>query len=192
MNEENGEYRWKFFGYGNPDSTLWFVGIEEGGSLESNRIRKDHPNIPGTDFTYDPDLPTGSQPVWNRYRDLAAALGVGNAYFMTNLAPFAKPQESHGLGFIGKNEYQDLVIKRRVQELKSLIERFKPRAVLFHGKGAWQRYRVREAFDLQPESRRIQKYPERQLLFSPFLGARGCKPPEIAEIKAILDPWIRH
>src|SRR3546814_470741 len=159
MDKQNIEYRLNFFGYGNPASLLWFVGIEEGGSVDSNEIRMDHPKIPGTDFIHDPELPEGSSPVWNSYRKLAPALGVDGAYFMSNLAPFARPQMSVDRGLMEKAGYQNLVKNRRVPALKALIERFRPRAAGFHGQGKWQQYLVREAFGIPLQDSRTQAYP---------------------------------
>ncbi len=190
MDKQIIEYRLNFFGYGNPASLLWFVGIEEGGSVDANEICMDHPKIPGTDFIHDPALPKESSPVWNSYRKIASGLAVDGAYFMTNLAPFARPQMSVDLRVMDKAEYRNLVEDRRVPALKALIERFRPRAVVFHGKGAWQQYRVREAFGLPLKSERIQAYPEQRLVFAPFLGQRGCTPADKEILKAILDPWL--
>lgn len=192
MDKQNIEYRLNFFGYGNPASLLWFVGIEEGGSVDSNEIRMDHPKIPGTDFMHDPELPDGSSPVWNSYRKIASALGVDGAYFMTNLAPFARPQISVDLGPMGGPGYRNMVEKLRVPALKQLIERFSPRAVVFHGKGAWQQYHVREAFGLPLKSERIQAYPEQRLVFAPFLGQRGCTPADKEILRATLEPWLTN
>jgi hypothetical protein len=191
MDKQNIEYRLNFFGYGNPASLLWFVGIEEGGSVDSNEIRMDHPKIPGSNFTHDPELPEESSPVWNSYRKLASALGVDGAYFMSNLAPFARPQMSVGLDFMTGPQYQRLVKNFRVPYLNLLIERFRPRAVVFHGKGAWQQYRVREAFGLPLKNERIQAYPEQRLVFAPFLGQRGCTPSDKEALRTILDPWLK-
>jgi hypothetical protein len=191
MDERFIDYRLNFLGYGDPQSRLWFVGIEEGGSLDSNLQIHDHPKIPGTNYMHDPELPIESARVWDRYRDIATHVGAGSAYFMSNMAPFARPQEHISLGSMNESQYRDLVIHQRIPALRQLIDRFQPRAVLFHGKGAWQRYQVRELFGLTPKTGRVQDYPVRRLVFTNFL-TRGFNKTDQEVVEALLRDWLSH
>ena len=185
MDADLVDYRFRFLGYGNLQAPLWFVGIEEGGSLESNQVHEQTP-VPGMDAVYCPQLPTGTAPLWSRYRNIAAAARAPD-YFMSNMGAIAKPAERSRLQ-IPAGEYVGRVRARRIPLLRELVETFQPRAVVFHGMHAWKRYGVREAFGLVPQEGRVQPYPRERLLFTPFVGRLGGV--ERQEVLAFLEAWL--
>lgn len=185
MDADLVDYRFRFLGYGNLKAPLWFIGIEEGGPVESNRVHE-QTQVPGMDAIYWPQLPTESAPLWSRYRNIAAAATAPD-YFMSNMGAIAKPTERSRL-HIPAVEYVERVRTRRIPLLKELVETFRPRAVIFHGMHAWKRYGVREAFGLVPQQGRVQPYPRERLLFTPFIGRLGGV--ERENVVALLGAWL--
>lgn len=166
MDQDVIDYRFNFFGYGDLASPLWFIGIEEGGDLHSNAVF-DSPKIPGTHYFYDPNMPTKAAQLWGVYRNIARAVGA-SSYFMSNMGAIAKPTDAGDRSML-PGDYTALVRQGRIPVLRQLIERYRPRAVVFHGKGAWTRYAVREAFELDLRPGSFHAYAEERLLFTPFL-----------------------
>ena len=190
-------YFFRFFGYGNPESPLWFIGIEEGGVSGGNPAVDSHSSITLSSGTYhfDPNLPCESgaakSPLWAKYRNISMRAGNGPNYFMSNMAPLARPSIKNVLpDNVSWPAYRKLVAKERIPALKSLIQHFQPRAVLFHGKAAWRDYGVRETFGLQTLSGELHVYPNERLLFSPFL-LRGFSNENRDRAVDLLSDWLR-
>lgn len=169
-------YRLQFLGYGDPRSRVWFVGIEEGGNFtETHRATHAGLEVGDLQLTYDPSLPvaTGRESsVWRICRHLAQVAGVGSGYFLSNMAPFPRPSISTPVAGIEPGAYVQLVREARIPLLGSVIQEFRPAAVVFHGKSAWRNYRVREHFGLPPNEGRVLAYPEQRIAFAPFFTRR--------------------
>jgi hypothetical protein len=96
-NELARNYLFQFFGYGNPESPLWFIGIEEGGASGGIPTAGSHSSVtlPSGIYHFDPNLPceseTAKSPLWAKYRNISARAGNGVNYFMSNMAPLARP-----------------------------------------------------------------------------------------------------
>lgn len=169
-------YRLQFLGYGNPSSPVWFIGIEEGGEWgeakpEAHRAL----HLDGRSAAYDPRLPVADgreSSVWRISRQLAHAAGVGEAYFLSNMAPFPRPALTSRLAGIDACEYVRLVRDVRMPWLIGWLRALRPSAVVFHGKTAWRAYGVREALELPLCDARVQLHPDHGLAFAPFFSRR--------------------
>src|SRR3546814_4772842 len=73
---------------------------------------------------------------------------------------------------VDQAQYRQRVIEERVPALKRLIDHYRPRAVIFHGKAGWRDYGVREVFGVTLDDRRIADYPEHGLIFTNFFSRR--------------------
>lgn len=199
MNDELARnYLFRFFGYGNPESPLWFIGIEEGGASGGMPAAGSHSsvNLPSGIYYFDPKLPceseTAKSPLWAKYRNISARAGNGVNYFMSNMAPLARPSIKDVLpGNVSWPAYRQLVAQERIPALRSLIQHFQPRAVLVHGKAAWRGYGVRETFGLQTLSGELHAYPNERLLLTPFL-LRGFSNANRDRAVELLSGWLRN
>lgn len=200
MNISHAEYvdhRFRFFGYGDPTSCLWFVGIEEGGDQESAQGKCEHKRVDvgGSGFCYDPELPVPSKgpetSVWPITRDIAQQSGVGSEYFLSNVAPLGRRRVSDKLEGIESNTYRKRILEERLPALKILIGKYKPKAVVFHGKAGWRDYGVQEALGLVPEDKRVVAYPDNRLIFTNFFSRRfgSFKSQDQAHVVQLLRDW---
>jgi hypothetical protein len=193
--DEAHDYLFRFFGYGNPASPLWFVGIEEGGDPGQPPKTEAHSSLTldGDALFYDPELPKQERgerrPLWAKYRDISHRADNGDGYFMSNMAPLARPSVAHPLNGVSWPVYRQRVIQERIPMLRALILAFRPKAVLVHGAGAWRTYMVREAFDLPLPAGRIQSFPDRGLVFTNFL-LRGFPNTDRDAVVAVLRQWL--
>lgn len=169
-------YRLGFLGYGNPASRVWFVGMEEGGEWGVEQADAHQMlQLGDVSATYDPVLPvaeTRESSVWRISRQLAQAVGAGDDYFLSNMAPFPRPSLRSPLPGIDGTAYTRLVSKVRIPWLIALLRELRPAAVVFHGKSAWQRYGVRESIGLPVQQGRVLLYPDHGLAFAPFFTRR--------------------
>lgn len=76
-NEAVRQHLFRFFGYGNPESPLWFVGIEDGGPSGHAPVPEAHAHVALESGIYhhDPALPGRDDalrsPSWAKYRDIS-------------------------------------------------------------------------------------------------------------------------
>jgi len=193
--DEARDYLFRFFGYGDPSSPLWFVGIEEGGEPDKPLQADGHSSLAlgGDALFYDPKLPEWEsgdrKPLWSKYRDISQRAGNGTGYFMSNMAPLARPSVTHPLHGVSWPAYRQRVIQERIPMLRGLLAEFRPKAVLIHGASAWRTYMVREAFDLPALTGRIQSHPDRGLIFTNFL-LRGFPNTDRDAVVGILRQWL--
>lgn len=167
------EYRFRFLGYGSPESPLWFVGIEEGGDMKDPPARKAHKKFELGSDTYfrDPGLPSvDRKPVWRKYQDISCNAGNGNSYFISNVAPLARINIKKSLDLVDYKVYTKRVKDERVSALRKLVEKYHPRAVIFHGVNGWRNYRVMEAFGLISQGQRVNSYSTHHFMFTGFLS----------------------
>lgn len=200
LSQKDIDYLFRFVGYGDPRSRIWFVGIEEGGQTESP-VTVAHRKIDSLRAYYDPSLPSGKNSVWRICSEIASACGQSNRYFLSNMGAIARKSERTRLYGIDEYAYSERVATERIPLLKELSERYQPRSsvIIFHGKGAWERYRVREIFGISThDSGRIKTavtFPERNttVLLTNFLSRRfGCFTQDdqrelVAHMKSRLD-----
>ena len=202
MNEEEVDRWFRFIGYGNPASWLWFVGIEEGGNqAQGGPQSKDHDDfMMGTDrVTYDPDTPLGENLVWTTAKDLAAQVGHidhPEPYFLSNIAPLPRNHlyvQHVGLDF---REYRDRVIHERVGRLKKLHSSTPSNAMLFHGAAAWRTYQVLNCFglsaeDCSGETRGLLIFEKERLIFTSTFswGERWFKREQRKRVVETLKKW---
>jgi hypothetical protein len=169
-------YRLGFLGYGNPASRVWFVGMEEGGEwgvAQPSAHQVLH--MGDVSATYDPVLPvaeTRESSVWRISRQLAQAVGAGDDYFLSNMAPFPRPSLRSPLPGIHPVTYDSLVREVRIPWLITLLRGLRPAAAVFHGKSAWRRYGVRESIGLPVQQGHLLLYPAEGLAFAPFFTRR--------------------
>lgn len=149
----------RFMGYG-PIQTakVWFIGIEPGG--ESHAFVKDQDVITlnGEELLYDASIPTPAEDeretrVWSCSRQMAAALGVGDAFFMSNMAPLPRPSEQNLHDGISSAEYTRKVASEYIPRLCAAIDGCAPKTIIFHGRGAFRTYGVAKALGLDHTDR---------------------------------------
>ena len=196
MDDEDRSYLFRFLGYGNPASPLWFVGIEEGGEQGQLPVRGAHRPIelPSGRYFHDPKLPTipsDARPwrIWRKYRDIAERAGTGSNYFISNMAPLGRPSTNVKLMGVDGASYRDRVRRERIPALRELAGQFQPRAIVFHGSGAWRDYQVRESFGVYLQKGQIQFCDEQRLLFTPFL-TQGLSNADQDRVVEILKGWM--
>lgn len=196
MNDDQArDYLFRFFGYGNPESPLWFIGIEEGGASGGMPASGSHASVtlPSGAYYFDPKLPSECEamksPLWVKYRNISMRAGNGSNYFMSNMAPLARPSIKDVLPSVSWAAYRQLVANERIPALKALIRHFQPRAVLFHGTTAWRAYGVRETFGLQPLTGQMQAYQNERILFTRFL-LRGFANKDRDSAVQTLKDWL--
>jgi len=142
-------YRW--LGYGDIHSPLWFIGIEPGGDLKGyEKINELDDNPLGNNlYCLDPNLPSNSKStkVWDNCKYIAEKVGI-NHYFLSNMSPI--PHSS-----LQVNQQADLEKLESYQNLLYLAyqaQKTKP-IVIFHGKGVrgsrgFYKYKFHEKFNL--------------------------------------------
>ena len=122
------DHRFRFFGYGDPGSRLWMVGIEEGGVQDSaaGECRHRQVELHARTWCHDPCLPVAEggreTSVWRIAREIAKQAGLESGYFLSNVAPLARPRLSEELQGVDRAQYRQRVIEERVPALKRLIE----------------------------------------------------------------------
>lgn len=192
------EYLFRFFGYGDPKSPVWFIGIEEGGEQGVGPKPEGHATVQleGESFHYDPKLPSHpGSPVWSVARELAAAAGVPGRYFLSNMAPFARPRESDALNDIVPSEYHTRVRTERIPALLRLARHLGAKALVFHGKGAWRRYDVQTAAGLTlsertPAGSRVLAFArERVVLSGSFSRGTAFTRADREAAASVLHEW---
>lgn len=180
MDQKSVDYLFRFFGYGDPSSRLWFIGIEEGGAEGAAPVTQGHIpfEVDGMRFHRDGEVQTDNKNgVWRTYKQIAQESGLGLNYFMSNIAPLARKSVSTELTTVGAKDYAVRVRTERVANLKRLVEHFAPAVVVFHGKTAWRDYGVQEAFGLQripalPGAPRVLAYPDAGIMLTNFFTTR--------------------
>lgn len=190
--DDKDEYLFRFIGYGDLKSPLWFVGIEEAGAQGKPPRCKEHVCLllPSGSYRYDPKLPkTNEARLWRKYQTISERAGNGSNFFMSNMAPLARSGINEKLIGIDFASYRNQVRQRRIPALRELIEQFRPRAVIFHGSTAWRDYRVRESFGVDVQEERVQCYPEHRLLFTCFL-TQGFSNHDQDRVVGILIRWL--
>lgn len=175
LSKEKIDYLFKFVGYGDPKGQLWFVGIEEGGPTGEPR-KGEHLPITYLGAYYDPRLPEGTNAVWRICSEIAHACGVGDHYFLANMGPIARPKEKARLTGIDERTYIARVTSERIPMLRKLSEQPKRPVIIFHGKGAWTRYGVRETLGLispnAASGERVIVYRRERILLTNFFSRR--------------------
>ena len=174
------EHRFRFLGYGSLKSPLWFIGIEEGlpkgKSLTSKEPCKHSTLVLPTGLhCYDPHLPVAEgveSSVWRICREVAKQAGSEGHYFMSNMAPLPRNAMAMRHPDLDEDAYRKQIIDQRIPTLAALIQKFLPRAVVFHGRSAWKQYRVREKFGITLSEDRIQSCQEGRLVFTNFFSRR--------------------
>lgn len=187
MVRDDVDYMFKFAGYGNPESRIWFIGIEEGKRTDEGEnmrgpARDSHRRISSSEAYYDPELPELSNPnkssVWKICAEIAAQCGLPNSYFRSNMGALPRKMERSALNGLNERDYVNRVATERIPMLRKLSGEFKPAAIVFHGRGAWTRYRVCEIFGLNPPDRasstRVIAYLEQRILLTNFFS-RGWR-----------------
>lgn len=140
-----------FLGYGDiKRARVWFLGSEPGG--EPHLFNRDQQEIVigGKRLMYDQNLPqAGRTRAWTCARDVASHAAAGEIdYFLGNMAPLPKKSEKIRHSEISERDYLTRVRGEYVPRLFGAIQHFKPSVVVFHGKGAFHRYCISEAFGL--------------------------------------------
>lgn len=154
MQDTELELFFRFLGYGPIQiAKVWFVGIEPGGERKAFVNDQDGIRLKGEDLLYDSSIPTPARGeretrVWKCSRVMAEALGVSDAYFMGNMAPLPRPSESAVHDGVSGAEYATKVTSEYIPRLCAAIESCSPKAVVFHGKGAFRSYGVAKALGL--------------------------------------------
>lgn len=168
------DYLFRFFGYGDPAAPIWFIGIEEGGQQGASPKPECHSavEVDGQTYYFDTGFPDGNQsPVWPVARNLAAAAGMEGRYFLSNMAPLARPEESEALEGIDEPSYHTQVRTTRIPALLQLARHFGAKALVFHGQGAWRRYDVPKAAGLTLPERatpkaRVLAFPQQGVILT--------------------------
>ena len=155
MNDKDGLYKW--LGYGNIQSKLWFIGIEPGGPNEGYKESNLLPDKPFYTQPITEDM--HSVPVFSRCKEVSEKSGYGDDYFLSNMSPIARRNaaQSNATDENKLREYQKLLFD------ESKIN--KPEAIIFHGKGgryargfyhpAWG---LEKTFELTDVERKYTKY----------------------------------
>lgn len=175
MQDGDIELFFRFMGYG-PIQTakVWFIGIEPGGESHAFVKDQDRITVNGEELLYDASIPTpvGAERetrVWACSRQMAAALGVSDAFFMSNMAPLPRPSEANRHEGISGAEYTEKVACEYIPRLCAALNECAPKAVIFHGKGAFRAYGVGKAFGLdhtvKPEiTHGLEIYEDRRIV----------------------------
>lgn len=139
----------KFIGYGNPMSKLWFVGIEEGGlQVDKPMVDQQEYEFKNQKLLYDQNVPSGNNRVWNVSKRVAENVQE-ETYFMSNIAPLPRRYETEKLNAIlNVKNYRKRVIDERVKRLQALHLSKINRVTVFHGVGARRKYNLLEELNL--------------------------------------------
>ena len=195
------EWMYRWLGYGDIRSPLWFVGIEPGGRLEG--YSRDEPparHSLGSEYFHVVETRPegGGTRVWSRCKDIAAKAGFGSDYFLSNMSPIPSRDavQANGASPDRLNDYHEL--------LYLAYRTFEPRAVVFHGKGERGRrgfysHGLNATFKLGNSPQQIKvdarghtihKFsPERILLCGNF--SRGVSAGMLEAVSGTLQEWQR-
>lgn len=164
LSEEDVDYFFRFMGYG-PLLTakVWFIGIEEGGEMRKP-LEGEEPfdkiEIDGEVLNYEGNSNLSSfmgrpkkeiSPVWEVGYAIARDLELDDTkyVFIGNMAPFARTKEIAEHKFGTPADYNERVKKKYIERRYRLWKRLRPKAVVFHGAGAFRDYGVAEVFGLK-------------------------------------------
>ncbi|MBS7455715.1 hypothetical protein [Coralloluteibacterium stylophorae] len=205
LSEEDIDYLFRFVGYGDPKSRLWFVGIEEGQQGGPDAVkppaRSSHENVErdGPELHHDPTLPSGeSNRVWAMCRGIAQACGIPS-YFMSNIAPVARRNIRVILpGGLDSRAYRQRVQNERVPLLGKLLREQQDRVAVFHGKAGWRTHGVigqlcdeEEVESLDGAPGVLVCHPRRILLANTFAyGRRWISESDQRAIEHQVDAWL--
>lgn len=193
MNRDDVDYLFSFIGYGDPNSRLWFVGSEEGGEPEMTPKRVSHKSLQQPHAAYDPVLPSGSNAVWIKCREIAENCGVRHHYFLSNMGPLARKSEASPHRGLDERNYVRRVVSERIPLLRQAA---KHAIVVFHGKAAWRRYQVQTGFNLgvpmQLSNGRVLAFRQRQVLVASTLswGRRHFTDRDQGAVERQLREWL--
>lgn len=172
MQQSDVDYHFRFLGYGQPQQPLWFVGIEPGGDAGA----KPQPDAYSSDGEnlYHRELPERggpeSSPLWTKYARLSELLHNGENYFISNIAPLPRRNVNSALqGIDTWNNYRRRVMSERLPMIWRALNKYRPRAVVIHGKSAWNGYDVQRQWGLEPLTDRLNFHESNRLLFCNFL-----------------------
>lgn len=202
MNTENLDKWFRFIGYGDPNSWLWFIGIEEGGERISDAPSEGHAQfvIDQECVNYDPNLPPArDNQVWSTALELARYANLRDEpaqYFISNIAPLPRQNVRKNHDGVNAKEFRSRVIHERVGRLLGHHKKNAANAMLFHGKEGWRTYKVIEQFGLvlkdgfDPDTRLVV-FDRQKLIFAPTFswGARHFNEEQREAVKHYLKKW---
>lgn len=199
MNEQDIDAWFRFIGYGNPSSELWFIGSEEGGETPSTGPADGQSALrfETHDLLYDKNLPSQNENgVWRKSHFLAEAYGVASTknYFLSNVAPLPKHAEAEMHAGIDRKKYLENVRAQRVPLLVRLHRSRAKGITVFHGKRSRANYGLLGAFGLS-ETQAIKRdgiliFEQERLIFTGHFS-RGTSFPnrQKAATAEILHDW---
>jgi len=203
MQDTDIELFFRFLGYG-PIKTakVWFVGIEPGGVRNAFVNEQDGISLNGEDLLYDASIPTPAQAeretrVWTCSRAMAEALGVNDAYFMSNMAPLPRPSEGAVHEGVSSAEYATKVTSEYIPRLCAAIESCSPKAVIFHGKGAFRSYGIAKALGLDRAAKPqitngFEIYEDRKIIVcGNFSRGSNFSNAQMSSMTEKLRDWLR-
>lgn len=175
MNAQDIDAWFRFIGYGDPSSALWFIGSEEGGVTPSTGLADGQKTLrfEAHDLLYDGNLPSESKNgVWSKAHFLAEAYGVASTknYFLSNVAPLPKHAEAEVHEGINRKEYLENVRAQRVPLLVRLHRSRAKGITVFHGKRSRANYGLLDAFGVS-ETQAIKRdgiliFEQERLIFT--------------------------
>lgn len=163
MKTADFDFLFRFLGYGEiAKAKLWFVGLEPGNKLNEHYLEE---NLSPIDFDFpgeqlpllidsqlprqiDSQLPRQKPTrVWPVCRKIAERVGIKEAFFMSNMAPFPYPSlRKHDCGTADETAYKTRVMQEYLPRLLKAKEHFKPSAIVFHGKSYYRALGVQSVF----------------------------------------------
>jgi len=188
-----------FLGMGDPNSKIWFVGLEEGGNAIV-RISIDKMKKSCKEYPYYFRIKAGDKisPVWNYmskivlqyetdnfinwklYREMMFCKGYSK-FFSTELFPLPKNSYNNwgkdykylfGFSEDEIDDYKSEVASYRYPKIKKLWDETNPIITICYGKNAWNYFEM--LFQLSNcDSELINTFkifPEHKIIFSPFFG----------------------